>query len=77
MSNGANLADFGNEFGPNGVSKAMNGRGADNSEEERNKALHANWVFEPKNTSDEITYPDGPGARWTDKAYNSPNEAGK
>ena len=33
MSNGANLANYGDEFGPNAVSKVMSGTGGDNSEQ--------------------------------------------
>ena len=77
MEKGANIASFSEEFGKWSGNKAMEGRGSDNSEEAANKARHSNFDFGVKAKNDEIKYPDGPGARWTDKAYTSPNEAGK
>ena len=47
MDKGANLADFGDEFGPQ--ANINTARGSDNSEEPANKARHKNWSF-PKTT---------------------------
>ena len=46
---GANVADFGDEFGPQ--ASISTGRGADNSEEAANKARHKNFDFSKSTVS--------------------------
>ena len=82
------FADFGQEFGPNGIANAMNGRGGDNTEYAANKARAAKYSMSESaakmnqstaevGKKNEVTNAEPKGGRWTKSAETSPNEAGK
>lgn len=57
---GANVADFGEEFGKHAGDKAMNGRGSDNSEIQANASRsNPNWNFTKPSDSSMGSASDG------------------